>query len=801
MRFHTLKEILSGQLLTGAKHSFEYLSTDSRLVRVPAKTLFFAIRGANRDGHDYINDAYEKGIRQFIIDRSVDIQSFPGADVFQVKSSVVALQEIAAHHRQAFQYPVIAITGSNGKTTVKEWLGTLLTQKRHVVKSPGSYNSQIGVPLSVWEMNIHHEIGIFEAGISTTGEMHQLAQVIRPDIGIFTNIGPAHDQGFENRKQKAIEKSALFGGCKQVICRAEHKTVVQTLEKSNPSEIIRWSTQDQDADFYYQIDSNHCLASFQCKTAKFILPSAFQSSVENILHAITAAILLGLRQEEIQRGLDMIQPLDMRLTLKSGINQCQLVDDSYNNDLQGLSVALDFLRSQSGNTSKTVIVSDFLQTGETEQVLYQKFDEMLVHSKIDRLIGVGAFISKYSFAVPNQSFPDTDSLLKNLPEFYKETILIKGARNFEFEKVVAALEEKQHRTILEVNFQALIRNLNQYKSLIESNTRIMVMVKAFGYGGGSREIANLLQFHNIDYLGVAYADEAIELRNAGIKLPIMIMNPPVSTFKTLERYNLEPEIFNIAGLRELLSLQIEVPIHLKIESGMNRLGFREQELDELVSLVNSASKLKIASIFTHFSSADDPGEDQFTRKQADLFDRCYDKIAGAIGYQPIKHAVNSVGIIRWPKYHFDMVRLGIGLYGFDSSSQRLLDPISSLKTHISQIKQVKKGESIGYSRSGKAQRDMELAVIPIGYADGYLRVFGNGQGKVNLHEQLVPTIGNICMDMTMIDVTGQEAKEGDLVEVFGHSPSIQDLAGWAETIPYEILTSISHRVKRVYISE
>jgi alanine racemase len=806
MRIQEISTIVEASFLSKfTDFEISRLNFDSRKSTGVSEELFLAIAGEKNDGHQYIPQLYQQGIRNFLVSKSIDPTAYPDSNILQVSDTLSALQKLVADHRTHFDIPVVAITGSNGKTIVKEWLSTILEHQFKLIKSPKSYNSQIGVPLSVWQLGAEHEVGVFEAGVSTKGEMNALQGIIRPTIGIFTNIGAAHAEGFTSIEEKTLEKALLFKGSKQVICRRDHELIVRSLHETTRAEVITWGIDDPEASICFTRNGTRFETLWHDLQISFDLQLSNQYDVENILHAIAASILLQVTPSHIQAALAKIKPVPMRLELKRGVNDTYLLDDTYNNDLMGLSTALDYLLQQPKKKKKTVILSDILQSGKPINELYREVNGLLEKNGIHRLIGVGPQITSASnsFSMDARFYANTDQLLRDDPAFGNEIILVKGARDYNLEKVVTYLEEKSHGTVLEVNFEALTHNLNVYRKLLNPGTRLMVMVKAFAYGVGVNEIAHLLEYHQVDYLGVAYLDEAIELRKKGVTLPIMIMNPEPSGFSLLETFDLEPEIYSLSMLKNYLESTEKPPgIHLKIETGMHRLGFEEADLPELLSLLKANPDLRVQGIFTHLSSADDAQEDDYSRFQIDRFNTVYEAISKILGYQPIKHALNSSGIARWSQYQFDMVRLGIGLYGYDSSgSLKNLRPISTLKTRISQLKQVKKGDTIGYSRKGKAKKDGTIATLAIGYADGYSRAFSNGKAYVLINGQKAHTIGNVCMDMTMVDVTGMTVAEGDEAIVFGIDPSIIDLAVWANTIPYEILTSVSQRVKRVFVSE
>ena len=793
MLFSELTRITGGRVLSQISDgSVDKFTIDSRKIIGRPSEIFVAIKGVRNDAHQFIQQAYDRGVRNFIVEHT-DITSL-NANVLLVDSSVRALQQIASAHRNGFDYPVVAITGSNGKTTVKEWLADLISTEKKVIKSPKSFNSQVGVPLSVLEMG-KHDVAVFEAGISQIDEMENLQKVIRPTLGIFTNIGEAHGEGFSSVEEKIREKCMLFSDTESVISRLEHHEIVKEL-KTNSKKIITWSTVDPSANYYFNL-----------KNGKFVLeqiglqlgfPFTNENQIENALNAVVAALELGIGNESIEKVVSQFRSVPMRLELKRAINGCHIIDDSYNNDFVGLEVALDFMNQQNPHQQKVVVLSEILQSSLPDDELYARVSQLLKSKGVRRFFVVGERIGQY---FPDQSFESTGLFIENLPDFQNETILIKGARDFEFEKIVTRLQDQSHGTVLEINFEALRNNLNTYRALLKPECKMMVMVKAFAYGAGLSEIAGFLQHERVDYLGVAYVDEAVQLRNKGITLPILIMNPEEVQFELFERYNLEAEIFNLSNLERLIQSGCNVGIHLKLETGMNRLGFQESELDDAINVLRD-SNISVKGIFTHFSSSDSSDEDDYTREQAGKFEQMLIKLEPILRVsKPLIHAANSPAMIRFPEYHFDMVRLGIGLHGFDPTDTLRLDTVSRLISHVSQLKELKAGDSIGYSRKGKATHDMTIAIIPIGYADGYLRAFGNGIGKVRIGGMLAPTIGNICMDMMMVDVTGREVKVGDRVTIFGDNPTIIDLAKWTNTIPYEILTNVSQRVKRIYVSE
>lgn len=801
MKFSQLESICQGKIVRLSRdQEIKELVTDTRKISVRSGGLFFAIQGVNLDGHKYASEAYESGVRCFVVEKEVKLPD--DANIIQVESAISALQAIAADHRSQFKCPVIGITGSNGKTIVKEWLAQMLDHRYSVVKSPKSYNSQIGVPLSVWQMSDRHNVAIFEAGISQLGEMTKLQAIIKPSLGIFTNLGEAHNAGFSSKTQKATEKAHLFEHSKKVIYRVDYEEIHDALSKTikNKSALIGWQLTSQTANQYTIKVGNESLS---CR-----LKFSDEASVENCLHCAVAMHILGFGQEIIQSRLDTLSTVKMRLEMKQAVNRSYVIDDTYNNDLHGLEIALGFLNGNKQKNKRSVILSDLYQTGLDPDQLYAKVAEMIKNHKINRLIGVGSEIKRLAELLPIECvfFADTEELLQSSIKMQDEIVLVKGSRNFEFERVVDQLEYKAHGTVLEVNLENLVHNLNYFRSKLEPTTKVMAMVKAYAYGGGNHEIANLLQFHKLDYLGVAYTDEAVDLRKNGVHMPVMIMNPSPDSFRLLKEFNLEPEIYSLEQFYDFIAFfegEDTAPgIHIKLETGMNRLGFGEGDIKRLVELLKIHKKINVKSIFSHLAGSEDIRHNEYTQRQAERFDVMSRQLMNGLWYKPLRHLLNTGGIIRHPYYQYDMVRLGIGLYGYDPTEQfgEEIHSVGTLKSNISQVKLVKAGESIGYGRAGVAQRDMKVAVVPIGYADGYVRAFGNGVGKMLVAGKRVPTVGNVCMDMTMLDVSEITAHSGDEVIIFGDDPKIGELASWVNTIPYEILTNVSQRVKRVFVS-
>lgn len=807
--------------------------TDSRqLTGLPgekqlADVVFFAIRGEHHDGHAFIGELYRKGVRQFVVERSglrAELNQYPEAEFTVVDSSLETLQMLAAEHRQRVQIPVIGITGSNGKTIVKEWLAQLLSDDFIIAKSPKSYNSQLGVPLSVHELTPRHTLGIFEAGISKAQEMPALERIIRPTMGVFTNVGTAHDEGFRTRKQKIAEKLRLFTHSETLIYCTDYVDIDEEvhllLKAVNPHlRCVTWSAQGNTATYQAHLDGSELtLTSSEAASIRVTLPFTDPASVENLTHCLVT--MLTIRPEvvrQLQPRLNRLRPVSMRLEQKAGINHCVLIDDSYNNDVAGLTLALRFLNQQTTRSRRVVFLSDVLQSGQPEQDLYALVSTLIREADVAQFIGIGPVLSRNAPLFPDTSlfYTDTDALLAQFPfhTLQNSAVLVKGARSFSFERISHRLAEKVHGTVLDINLDALTHNLNSYREKVGSGTKIMVMVKAFAYGSGSTEVAQLLQFHRVDYLAVAYADEGVALRRNGINLPIMVMNPAPETFSALLAYRLEPEIYSRRVLTEwgeFLRNQTSVTdpaspcaIHLKIDTGMHRLGFLEFELPGVAGYLRDHPMLHVASVFSHLAGSDEARFNAFSQEQYETFRRSTIVLETALGYQPTRHILNSAGIMRFPGYTLDMVRLGIGLYGVEASglNPSVLHPVGTLRTVISQIKTVKAGESVGYSRRGVLTHDARIATLAIGYADGYDRRFGNGTGQVLINGTRCETVGNVCMDMTMVDVTSAAASEGDTAIIFGPELPISELARQIGTIPYELLTGISERVKRVFFKE
>ena len=790
-------------------HRITNVITDSRKPVLTEGACFFAIAGSRHDGHQFVQSLYDLGVRQFVVERELRSFDHHDANVFLADSTLDVLQRAAAHHRRQYNLPVIGITGSNAKTIIKEWLHQLLSPDYVIVKNPGSYNSQLGVPLSVLEIREHHNLGIFEAGISRKGEMEKLASVILPTIGLFTNIGSSHDEGFENREEKIAEKLKLFKSCRALVYCADHSDVDVAIRAGlSGVELIGWGS-SKAAGVHVVSDGDEVQVTRGHQSQKFKLALREPAHRENAIHCIVLMLHLGVGTDIIQSRLQALRSVPMRLELKQGINQCLLIDDTYNNDIVGLHISLDFLAGQQ-KSRKVLILSDILQSGLDSTALAKSVAAMLRSYSLHHIVAIGPSLnsnrSLFNFIPEKEFFSDTDSFLRTAPEhrFKDSAILIKGARPFQFEKVVKQMERKIHGTVMEVDLAAVVNNLNFFRSRLKPGVRLMVMVKAFAYGSGSEEVAALLQYHRVDYLGVAYADEGVELRRNHITLPIMVMNPAEESFSVMIDHQLEPEIYSLRILKSLItSVKDTCKVHLKIDSGMHRLGFTEHDLDEAIHLLRANPGIQVASIFTHLAGSDEAEHDAFSRQQANHFDKLSKKVMSELSVSPIRHVLNSPGILRLPDLQFDMVRLGIGLHGVDPTDQdhKGLQPVSTLKTIISQIRQVAAGETVGYGRKGVAKNAMKVATIAIGYADGFSRSNSRGVGQVLVNGKRAPVVGNVCMDMTMIDITGIEAEEGDEVIIFGKDLPIAEVAARTGTIPYEILTNTSERVKRIFHTE
>jgi Alr-MurF fusion protein len=814
---YTLQQIakITGSQFSGKiNYPVLHFHADSRDVTDPRDVLFVAIKTNKNNGHNYIKDLIAKGVNSFLVQENeispgeydLDTVSFVTA-----RDSLEALQLLAAFHRSQFSIPVIGITGSNGKTMVKEWLYQLLKSDYAICRSPKSFNSQLGVPLSVLNLNSSHTLAIFEAGISQPGEMEILEKIIKPSVGIITSIGTAHDEGFKNREHKISEKLKLVASCEKIIINGLKETEIPSALRKQTKLI----SQDGSADVTYSLNAGSLHIEFENAVLDLHVPFTDAASVSNI--ATCAAVLreLNISDEVIKSRVQDLQSLALRLEIKSGIHNSLVINDYYNSDLDSLKIALSFLNQQNRRLYKAVVVSDIEQSGIPGNSLYKEIAAMIAANKIDLLVGVGKKISSFKSYFKNGSlfFESTEDFARNFKiiehRFSNSTILLKGARSFGFEVIGSLLQQKSHDTTLEINLNKLTSNVNYFRSLLAPGTKLMCMVKAMGYGGGGSELAKTLQHIGVNYLAVAYADEGVELRQSQVTLPVMVMSPETGAFEDIINYHLEPEIYSLKSLNDFISkldklgVSESYPIHIKIDTGMHRLGFEEEDVDTLISKIKENSQVKVQSVFSHLAGSDNPVLDSFTNEQIATFKSVCEKIEKELGYPFLKHICNSGAISRFPSAHFDMVRLGIGMHGIgvNAEQQGHLQNVSALKTIISQIKNVKAGDTVGYNRNGVAEKDIRIATIPIGYADGFSRMLGNGKFGVYINDTYCKTIGNICMDMCMVDVTNVRCNEQDTVIIFENIQQLNAMAEAMNTIIYEVLTSVSGRVKRVYIQE
>lgn len=801
MQTSELTSIAQGSWLAFHRDSeIRQVFIDSRKYFSVEGGLFIALKGQGHDGHLFIEELYKRGVRNFVVEHKINLHNLPQANVFLCSSSVKCLQQLAIHRRKGFKHPVIGITGSNGKTIIKEWLFQVLSPEYPIIKSPGSYNSQIGVPLSVLPAEEWHKLGIFEAGISRTGEMDALAQIIQPDIGLFTNLLSAHDEGFSSREEKATEKAKLFAHCKSVIYCIDDPRLEKTLGNLNG---FTWSTKGK-GDVNFKITSGTLNITYKDKFFSVSTSLSDPASIENICHVITVMILLNYDPQLISERCRELRRLPMRLEIKDAVNGCKIIDDSYSNDLSSLKIALDFLKAQHPG-KKAIILSDLQQTGLKEENWFGEVRRLIGQSDLEIVIGIGPVLGTQAAMLHQNGvgYEDVDSFLKSFSvlEWQNFGILIKGARSFRLEQVIERLQRNVHGTVMEIDLLALNRNLNFFRSRIKTETKLMVMVKAFAYGSGAAEIARFLEHNGVHYLGVAYADEGMALRNRGIKVPVMVMNPAPESYGILVANDLEPAVFSLNQLENLI-IQLRgerIGIHLKLDTGMHRLGFELDEIDQLAQIIFRNPQISVRSVYSHLAASENSVFDDFSREQVRRFNEGFHKITEVIGYQPSRHILNTAGIIRFPEFHFDMVRLGIGLYGIGPDEENL-EQVVTLKSVISQIKTIAAGETVGYGRHGKVEPGKRIATIAIGYADGYSRAFGNGKGKVLINGKLTPTVGNICMDMTMVDISGIQAKAGDEVIIYGKGLRPGEVSSWINTIPYELLTATGDRVRRIFHS-
>ncbi|MDD7250930.1 MAG: bifunctional UDP-N-acetylmuramoyl-tripeptide:D-alanyl-D-alanine ligase/alanine racemase [Prevotellaceae bacterium] len=804
-----------------ADAEIQWLLTDSRSLTFPETSLFFALRTPIRDGSIYIPQLYRRGVRNFVVSEDQEDweKRYPDCNFLVTPDSLIALQRLAERHREKFDLPIVAVTGSNGKTIVKEWLYQLLCQDYRVERSPKSYNSQIGVPLSIWLLDQQTQIGIFEAGISQPLEMQRLQDIIQPTIGVITNIGEAHQENFASREAKCLEKLKLFEECQDIVYNEDDPLIAKCIVKKGfKAHLLGWSRQNPNAYLYIgkvEKTDNKSSFTFRYKGTDYqtYIPFTDDASVEDAISALAVSLLIGLKPEVAALRLTTLEPVAMRLEVKQGINGNTLINDSYNNDLTSLDIALDFMnrrQNRKGHTF-TLVLSDILQSGMSEEELYTRVAQLVNGRHIDRLVGVGDAIGNHMelFEMERHHFKTTEQLINSglLQGLRHEVILIKGARAFNFDRITARLEQKVHQTILEVDLNALVANLNHYRSFMKPETKMVCMVKASAYGAGAVEVARTLQDHCVDYLAVAVADEGVTLRRGGISQGIMIMNPELTAFKDMFDYDLEPEVYSFELLDALIRAAgkegvTNWPVHIKLDTGMHRLGFNpEKDIDRLIDVLKGQNAVIPRSVFSHFVGSDSPDFDDFTRHQFALFDAASRKLQGAFSHKILRHICNSAGIERFPQYHLDMVRLGLGLYGINPINNETIHNVSTLKSVILQIRDVPAEDTVGYSRRGVLKRPSRIAAVPIGYADGLDRHLGCGKAYCLVNGKEAPYVGNICMDVCMIDVTGIDCKVGDEVEIFGNHLAVSRLSDVLGTIPYEVLTSVSERVARVYFQD
>jgi alanine racemase len=799
----------------------KWLLTDSRSLSFPEETLFFALVTGRGNGHSYIKELYGRGVRHFVVSvrpSREELQAMSEGTFLVVPDTLTALQTLAEKHRAQYQIPVVGITGSNGKTIVKEWLSQLLGTDHHVTRSPRSYNSQVGVPLSVWQMDEHTEVALIEAGISRHNEMKRLRNIIRPTIGVLTNIGGAHQENFSSLQDKCMEKLTLFRDSDIIIYNGDDEEVCESVNRTLQSaREIAWSRHDADKPLFISSVTKSDNATtieyhYLGMPSSYTIPFTDDASVENSIHCLAVCLYLMLPAEEIAERMRHLEPVAMRLEVKEGKRGSTLINDSYNADIASLDIALDFMarRPEREGRERVLILSDLLQTGQNSRSLYRKVATLVESRGVKRIIGIGPELkaSGARFNIKKSFYTTTEEFLQSeeLHEMSRSLILLKGSRSFGFERIAEQLTQKVHETTLEIDLGAMVDNLNHYRSMLAPTVKTVCMVKAFAYGAGFYEIAKTLQDHRVDYLAVAVADEGEQLRKAGITANILVMNPELTAFNTIFKNNLEPEIYSFTLLDAMIRAceregYMNYPVHIKIDTGMSRLGFSPSDMPKLIERLGRQTAVMPRSVFSHLAGSDSTEFDSFTHLQAQRFDAAATQLQGAFSHKILKHICNSAGIERFPEYHFDMVRLGLGLYGISPVDNRLIHPIGTLRSTILQIHEVPESETIGYSRRGKLGRTSRIASVPIGYADGLDRHLGNGVGHCIVNGMQAPYVGNICMDVCMIDVTDIPCREGDSVEIFGPQLPVTQLAQWLGTIPYEVMTGISTRVRRVYTVE
>ena len=816
--------LIGARRIGTADATIGWLLTDSRSLCFPEETLFFALKTTRNDGHRYIDDLYRRGVRNFVVsaDAAPLWGRLEGANFLVVPSPLAALQRLAERHRDEFDIPIVGITGSNGKTMVKEWLNQLLSPSMAVTRSPKSYNSQIGVPLSVWLLNEQTQVGLFEAGISQPDEMPSLADIIQPTIGLLTSLGPAHQENFRSLEEKCMEKMQLFHSAKVLAYNSDDDIISRCIRRSGfKGEKIGWSRENLSAPLYIEkvsLASNPSPLTavsyiYKGTRASYCLPFFDEASLQCSFACAAVALYLGLTPDELSERMARLEPVAMRLEVKEGQHGCILINDSYNSDINSLDIALDFMARRTQSKGGVLILSDIFQSGLSDYELYCKVNSLCMERGISHLLAVGSHISgqKGVFTLPAQHFfATTDQLLASdvFRSLHDEVILIKGARPFGFDRITELLEQKVHETILEVNLNAVVDNLNYYRSFLKPETKLVCMVKADAYGAGAVEVAKTLQDHRVDYLAVAVADEGVTLRHHGITQNIMIMNPEMTAFKTMFDYDLEPEVYSFRLMDALIHAAEQQgitgwPVHIKLDTGMHRLGFDpEKDIDEVIRRLKAQNAIIPRSVFSHFVGSDSDDFDNFSAMQFEKFDKASRQLQAAFSHKILRHMDNSAAIEHFPERQMDMCRLGLGLYGVDPRDNRMLHTVSTLKTTILQLRHVPKEETVGYSRKGVLTRDSLIAAIPIGYADGLNRHLGRGAGYCLVNGQKAPYVGNICMDVAMIDVTDiPDVHEGDMVEIFGEHLPITVLSDVLDTIPYEVMTSVSNRVKKVYFQD
>ena len=822
---YTIEKITT---LIGAHHYGEnaadvaFILTDSRSLCFPEETLFFALQTNRNDGHKYIPELYQRGVRNFVVtDVPTDrAETYPDANFLKVSNTLKALQRLAERHRDEFDIPVVGITGSNGKTMVKEWLYQLLSPEMFVTRSPRSYNSQIGVPLSVWLMDEHTQVGVFEAGISKPGEMAALRAIIRPTIAVLTNLGTAHQENFSSMEAKCREKLVLFHDARTVVYDADDAIVRRIVSETDiQGETIAWSRRDKNAAFYVsevKKEDAMSVVSYIYKgvTGRYSLPFIDAASVSNSIICAVVALQLGLSRDALDRRMRLLEPVAMRLEVKEGQHGCTLINDSYNSDINSLDIALDFMNRRPDHKGRrhTLVLSDIYQSGKASRELYKEVSDLALKRDVEKFIGIGPQLCAQAeeIQLPEKFFFHTvDQFIHSevFRSLHNEVILLKGARKFGFDQVTELLVKKVHETILEVNLNNVVENLNHYRSFLKPTTKLVCMIKADAYGSGSVEIAKTLQDHRVDYLAVAVADEGVTLRRNGITANVMIMNPEMTAFKTMFDYDLEPEVYSFRLLEALIRAAekegiTDYPVHVKLDTGMHRLGFDPTaDMKRLIDRLKHQNAIIPRSVFSHFVGSDSDAFDDFSARQFALFEAGSKQLQAAFSHKILRHMDNSAGIEHFPERQMDMCRLGLGLYGVDPRTNAMLQNVSTLKTTILQMHSVKAGETVGYSRKGVIEHDSLIAAIPIGYADGLDRRLGNRRCYCLVNGKKAPYVGNICMDVAMIDVTGIDCREGDSVEIFGDHLPVTVLSDVLETIPYEVLTGVSTRVKRVYFQD